>query len=434
MSDTLCVNGMFADFGEQTLKDASGNTIVLRPQCFAVLRVLAAKSNQLVTKDELIQAVWPGTAVTDDSIVQCIHEIRQALNDEQRTVLKTVPKRGYRLVIPETPDTRIPAEPVEGKPDASRAGRADTASASTVLAAAPTRAILAAALLLIIGAGTLLVWLMGRPADGSGPPAVAVLPFHTLGGDPGRSLADGLTENLITDLARLSGIFVVARNVAYEFKNRSVAVDEVARGLGLRYVLVGSVQREGDRVRVYAQLIDGIAGHHLWAERYDGSLGDVFTLEDTVARHIASALAAEIAAAEHADGDAARSAGIEPSGRDAIPTNRPASAVIFTNAVKSIAADTSTADRIRLADLSAVDDGLGTNVFSLSGDDAAFFEIVGGSLYLKAGVDLNAAAKASYNLAVAVDDLSVGGSPDASNRFTLTLTEAGEAPTATKLN
>src|SRR6516165_10946967 len=101
MSDMLSLNGIVVDLGNETLRDAAGNPLVLRPQCFAVLRCLSERPNRLVTKDELMQAVWPGTAVTDDSLVQCIHEIRQAVKDEQRTVLKTVPKRGYRLDLPE---------------------------------------------------------------------------------------------------------------------------------------------------------------------------------------------------------------------------------------------------------------------------------------------------------------------------------------------
>jgi hypothetical protein len=114
--------------------------------------------------------------------------------------------------------------------------------------------------------------------------------------------------------------------------------------------------------------------------------------------------------------------------------NRPPSSVVFENAVASLPANASTADPIRVADLSAVDDGVGTNVFSLSGEDATFFEIVSRSLYLKAGVTLDAASKATYNLTVDVDDRSVGGSPDASNSFTLRLIQAAAQTGATRLD
>jgi DNA-binding winged helix-turn-helix (wHTH) protein len=94
---TLTINGVIADFGSESLRDEAGSSIDLRPQAFAVLRYMSENANRLVTKDELMQVVWPGVVVTDDSLVQCIHEIRRALDDEKHAVLKTVPKRGYRL-------------------------------------------------------------------------------------------------------------------------------------------------------------------------------------------------------------------------------------------------------------------------------------------------------------------------------------------------
>src|SRR5450432_4428289 len=96
----LAVNGVIADFGSETLRTESGLSVALRPQAFAVLRYLAEHAGRLVTKDELMHALWSGLVVTDDSLVQCIHEIRRALQDNDRAVLKTVPKRGYRLVLP----------------------------------------------------------------------------------------------------------------------------------------------------------------------------------------------------------------------------------------------------------------------------------------------------------------------------------------------
>ncbi|TIL83094.1 MAG: adenylate cyclase, partial [Mesorhizobium sp.] len=95
---TFTINGFVADLGSETLHDRNGNALALRPQAFMVLRHLLLNSGRLVTKDELIETVWPATAVTDDSIVQCIHEIRRALNDDAHVVLKTVPRRGYRIV------------------------------------------------------------------------------------------------------------------------------------------------------------------------------------------------------------------------------------------------------------------------------------------------------------------------------------------------
>jgi DNA-binding winged helix-turn-helix (wHTH) protein len=112
----LAVNGVIADFDSETLRTTSGSSVALRPQAFAVLRHLAERAGQLATKDELIHALWPGLAVTDDSLVQCVHEIRRTFHDNDRVVLKTAPKRGYRLVLPDgTAGSRLGvASPTDG--------------------------------------------------------------------------------------------------------------------------------------------------------------------------------------------------------------------------------------------------------------------------------------------------------------------------------
>ena len=125
-------------------------------------------------------------------------------------------------------------------------------------------------------------------------PSIAVLPFDNLGQEQQDYFADGLTEDLITDLSKLSGIFVIARNSSWTYKDRSVKVQQVAEELGVQYVLEGSIRRQGDQVRINAQLIDALGGHHLWAERYDGSVADVFGLQDTVIRQIVDALAVNL--------------------------------------------------------------------------------------------------------------------------------------------
>jgi TolB-like protein len=123
-------------------------------------------------------------------------------------------------------------------------------------------------------------------------PSIAVLPFTNMSGDPEQEyFVDGMTEDLITDLSKLSGLFVIARNSTFTYKGKSVKVRQVAEELGVRYVLEGSVRRAGERVRINAQLVDATTGGHLWAERYDGSLADVFALQDKVTQKIVSALA-----------------------------------------------------------------------------------------------------------------------------------------------
>ena len=144
------------------------------------------------------------------------------------------------------------------------------------------------------------VWLFaGDPsatdASHNSSTAIAVLPFDNIGDDPKQSyFADGITEDLITDLSRFPGVFVIARNSVWDYKGKSVSTKIVARELGVRYVLDGSVRREGDRVRINAQLIDTVNDHHVWADRYDGAVGDVFALQDQVIANIVSALAVKL--------------------------------------------------------------------------------------------------------------------------------------------
>ncbi len=126
-------------------------------------------------------------------------------------------------------------------------------------------------------------------------PSLAVLPFDSLGGSSENTyFADGMTDDIITDLSKLSGILVIARNSSWTYKGKSVKVQQVAKDLGVRYVLEGSVRREGDTVRINAQLIDALGGQHLWAERYDGSIRDVFALQDKVIGQIVAALAVNL--------------------------------------------------------------------------------------------------------------------------------------------
>jgi adenylate cyclase len=130
-------------------------------------------------------------------------------------------------------------------------------------------------------------------------PSIAVLPFNNFSTDPEQGyFADGMTEDLITDLSQVAGIFVIAHNSSFTYKDKPIKVQQVAEELGVRYVLEGSVRREGDQMRINAQLVDALTGHHLWAERYDGSASEVFALQDKVIRQIVAALAVNLTAEE----------------------------------------------------------------------------------------------------------------------------------------
>ena len=132
-------------------------------------------------------------------------------------------------------------------------------------------------------------------ADVSGKASIAVLPFDNMSGDPEQAyFADGITEDLITDLSKVSGLFVIARNSTFAYKGKAQDVREIAKALGVRYVLEGSVRKSGGDVRVNAQLIDATTGGHVWADRYDGDLKNIFGLQDTVTRNVVKALAIEL--------------------------------------------------------------------------------------------------------------------------------------------
>ncbi len=170
----------------------------------------------------------------------------------------------------------------------------------------------AAAVVLVIGAGVIAWWqpwwMREEPASLvrmafplPDKPSIAVLPFDNLSGDPKEdAFADGMTENIITALSKIPNLFVIARNSSFTYKGKAVKVGQVAEELGVRYVLEGSLQRSGDRVRVTAQLIDALSGHHLWAERYDRNVKDIFALQDEIALNIVTQLEVELTEGEKA--------------------------------------------------------------------------------------------------------------------------------------
>ena len=126
-----------------------------------------------------------------------------------------------------------------------------------------------------------------------------MLPFVNMSEDPKQEyFSDGMTEDLITDLSKISGLLVIARNSTFTYKGKPVKVKQVAEELGVRYVLEGSVRRAGDEIRINAQLIDAMTGHHLWAERYDGKMGKIFALQDQITQKIVSALAIKMTSGE----------------------------------------------------------------------------------------------------------------------------------------
>ncbi len=171
------------------------------------------------------------------------------------------------------------------------------------------KAILAALSALLVMAGALAMWnlylreapLKGEVAQGytnvriSGKPSIAVLPFVNMSGDPEQEyFGDGMTEDLITDLSKIPDLFVAARNSVFPYKGKAVSPHQVHRELGVKYLVEGSVRKAGDKVRISAQVIDATTGGHVWAERYDRDLKDIFAVQDEIAREIVTALRTKV--------------------------------------------------------------------------------------------------------------------------------------------
>jgi TolB-like protein/DNA-binding winged helix-turn-helix (wHTH) protein len=264
------LNGFTVDLAAEALRDADGNEVPLRAQSFAVLRHLVANAGRIVSKDELNCAVWDGVAVTDDSLVQCVRDVRRAIGDTRQDIVRTVPRRGYRLDPPET--TRHPSSPW----------------------GIPVRAAAALALLALVAT---VLWQGLRPppvAAALDIPVVAVLPFETIGPDPALDyLGRGVASDIIAMLARAPDMAVVSAPSSFPFGSAPVDPRTVGAELGAGYLLAGDVRREGDRLRVTAQLVEAGTGRHLWAERFDRTGADPLALQDEIAGRVVGALTGE---------------------------------------------------------------------------------------------------------------------------------------------
>src|SRR6185437_15188759 len=238
----LGIAGLTLDLRREELRGANGKRIELRPRSFGVLRYLACNADRVVTKDELLAALWTGVIVTEDSLTQCISEIRRALGQEGRRALRTMMRRGYMLVLDDTDVTQ------------------------TLTA-------------------------RGRPAPASDKPSLAIMPFQNMTGDRDQEyFADGIAEDIITMLLRSRSLFVLARNSSFIYKGRGVDAKQIGREQNVRYLLEGSVRCAGHQLRISAQLIDTETGRHVWAERYDRGPADVFAIQDEITEAVTIAI------------------------------------------------------------------------------------------------------------------------------------------------
>ena len=268
------------DAQRRTLR-RSGADVELRPLAFDALGFLVRHAGRVVTKDELIAAIWPGLVVTDDSITRCISDIRRALGDVEQRIVKTVPRRGYTLAVPVAMDAPefSRAEPAAPTPFRGRfARRVAVGAAIGALCVALVWAVLA----------------VRQPTETSRVRpglSIVVLPLASAGGDPAQDrLAAALTDEITVDLSRIPETFVIARATADSYRGRSVDARQVGRELGVRYVLDGALVRLGEAVQLTLHLVDTESGRALWADRIDGELPDLPALYRRVTGTVARSL------------------------------------------------------------------------------------------------------------------------------------------------
>ena len=236
--------GPFTLDPDRRLLFRDGQSTELGHRACALLLALLHASGQPVAKSALLDQVWPDTTVEEGNLTVQIGQLRKLLGPgpQGQDWIVTVPRVGYRLVLPQTPD----------------------------------------------------------PATAETPrPALAVLPFANLSGDPAQDyFADGVVEDIITALSRFKSFAVIARNSSFTYKGQAVDVRQVGHDLGVRYVLEGSIRRAGDRLRISAQLVECEGGQHIWAEHFDGKTGDVFDFQDRITESVATVVEPYIQKAE----------------------------------------------------------------------------------------------------------------------------------------
>ena len=287
------------DTQRRTLR-RSGADVELRPLAFDALVHLVRHAGHVVTKDELIAAVWPGLVVTDDSIARCISDIRRALGDVEQKIIKTVPRRGYTLAVPVGLNGPGLAEPEPAELTVTRAEAAPPATMVTDPGQPPMRgnserrwALGAGLVLLSVALAWVVSAMRQHPETATVRPglSIVVLPLSSEGGDPAQDrLAAALTDEITVDLSRMPETFVIARATADSYRGRGVDARQVGRELGVRYVLDGGLVRLGDAVQLTLQLVDTGSGRALWADRIDGQLPDLPALYRRVTGTVARSL------------------------------------------------------------------------------------------------------------------------------------------------
>ncbi|WP_065261287.1 winged helix-turn-helix domain-containing protein [Pseudomonas bananamidigenes] len=238
-----------------------GQVVPISPQVFDLLLLFVNNPDRVLSKDALLDTVWSGRIVSESTITSHINAVRKAIGDtgEEQRLLRTVARKGYRFI------GRVDARMTGSVPDPVERPIAATTPAASGARVLPEK------------------------------PSIIVLPFLNLSGDSEQDyFADGVVEDIIAALSRLRWLFVIARNSSFTFKGQAVDAQGVGQELGVRYVLEGSVRKCANRVRITGQLIDATSGAHIWAERFEGTLGDIFTLQDQITESVVGAIAPQL--------------------------------------------------------------------------------------------------------------------------------------------
>jgi TolB-like protein len=263
----LGIGKLFLLFEDYALDDdrrelrRGADLIPVEPKVFDLLAYLIANRDRVVSRDDLIANVWDGRIVSESALATCINAARTAVTDsgEEQRLIKTLPRKGLRFV------------------GAVWQQEHSTSPVATTATLHPGR----------------------HPLALPDKPSIAVLPFQNMSGDPEQEyFADGIVEDIITGLSRIKWLFVIARNSGFAYKGKVVDVRQIGRELGVRYVLEGGVRKVGSRVRITAQLIEAETAVHLWSDRYDRLLDDIFALQDEITMNVVGAIEPNLRKAE----------------------------------------------------------------------------------------------------------------------------------------
>ena len=290
--------------------ERDGEVVRLEPRVGDLLGFFAQSADQVVSREQIMEAIWPNVVVGDEAINNAVNKLRRALGDDrqQPDYIETLPKLGYRLIAA--------VEPLSPVTEATPASAAPAIPPSTgEIPIAATRSRLAAivsiaAAVFVLG---ILSWIYlqqapvqettagpaPKPVANADTPSILVMPFKNIGSDPEDEVfIDGVTADITTDLSKLSNLLVIANQTASSFSDREVTPRDAGRELDVKYILDGNVRRSGEDLRINVQLIETDSGYSLWANRYDRQLQNIFEIQDEITENIVKALSIRLTSQE----------------------------------------------------------------------------------------------------------------------------------------